>query len=164
MRCFIRIKNGQPFEHPVVESNFRMAFPEIDVDNLPEDWAPFNRMEQPFDLLKGLFQKPVCTYTLSSDGITWQDTWNAEDISDDEKNKIILHYQNNPPGPNQTFDPATLGWSPTPIKPADEKTYLWKIDIGEWVVVPDKPENGKNLYFDWNAMGWMEMPMISIPP
>lgn len=47
MRLFIRIVDGKPFEHPIVESNFREAFPEIDVDNLPSHFAEFIRHPEP---------------------------------------------------------------------------------------------------------------------
>lgn len=47
MRCFIRIKDGQPFEHPIIEQNFVQAFPDIDVNNLPTEFAEFIRHPQP---------------------------------------------------------------------------------------------------------------------
>ena len=31
MRLFIQIRDGQPFEHPIIEDNFREAFPDIDI-------------------------------------------------------------------------------------------------------------------------------------
>jgi hypothetical protein len=47
MRCFIQIRDGNPFEHPIIETNFRQAFPHIDVNNLPEEFAEFIRHPQP---------------------------------------------------------------------------------------------------------------------
>lgn len=47
MRLFIRLKNGQPFEHPIMEDNFRVAFPDIDPDNLPAHFAGFVRVPTP---------------------------------------------------------------------------------------------------------------------
>lgn len=46
-RLFIRIKGGVPFEHPIIEGNFRTAFPNVDVDNLPNDFAEFVRTPPP---------------------------------------------------------------------------------------------------------------------
>jgi len=46
-RLFIRIKNGVPFEHPIVESNMRAAFPSVDLDNLPSNFAEFIRIPRP---------------------------------------------------------------------------------------------------------------------
>jgi len=47
MELFIRIKNDQPFEHPILGDNFRQAFPDIDVDNLPPEFARFTRVDAP---------------------------------------------------------------------------------------------------------------------
>lgn len=47
MKLYIRIKNGNPFEHPIFEDNFRHAFPDVDVDNLPPEFAQFERIEKP---------------------------------------------------------------------------------------------------------------------
>ena len=46
-RCFIQIKNGNPVNHPIVEANFRMAFPKINIDNLPPEFAEFIRVPKP---------------------------------------------------------------------------------------------------------------------
>lgn len=47
MRKFIQIKDGQPYQHPVIEQNMRIAFPGIDLDNLPEGWVEFIRHPMP---------------------------------------------------------------------------------------------------------------------
>lgn len=47
MELFIRIKDGKPFEHPIFGDNFRQAFPEIDTNNLPPEFARFERIEVP---------------------------------------------------------------------------------------------------------------------
>jgi hypothetical protein len=47
MELYIQIKDGRPFEHPIFGDNFRQAFPHIDVNNLPPEFARFERIEQP---------------------------------------------------------------------------------------------------------------------
>lgn len=47
MRKFIQIVDGKPHQHPVLESNMRMVFPKIDLDNLPQQWAEFIRVPAP---------------------------------------------------------------------------------------------------------------------
>lgn len=47
MELFIRLQNGQPFEHPIFGDNFRAAFPDVDTDNLPSEFARFTRVEPP---------------------------------------------------------------------------------------------------------------------
>ena len=47
MELFIQIRNGQPFEHPILGDNFREAFPHIDTTNLPQEFARFERISNP---------------------------------------------------------------------------------------------------------------------
>ena len=47
MELFIRIKDGQPFEHPILGDNFREAFPHVDTNNLPAEFARFVRVQAP---------------------------------------------------------------------------------------------------------------------
>jgi hypothetical protein len=47
MNLYIRLKNGQPFEHPLSEDNLIQAFPDVDLNNLPEWIIPFKRIEAP---------------------------------------------------------------------------------------------------------------------
>lgn len=47
MSMYIQIKDGQPFQHPIMGDNFKAAFPQVDINNLP-DWAMrFERIEAP---------------------------------------------------------------------------------------------------------------------
>lgn len=47
MILFIRLKNGAPFEHPILEDNFKEAFPHIDAENLPPEFMRFERLPPP---------------------------------------------------------------------------------------------------------------------
>jgi len=47
MELFIRIKDGVPFEHPIMGDNFRQAFPNVDTANLPPEFAKFVRKPMP---------------------------------------------------------------------------------------------------------------------
>jgi hypothetical protein len=47
MELFICIKDGQPFEHPIFGDNFCQAFPNVDTNNLPPEFARFERIERP---------------------------------------------------------------------------------------------------------------------
>ena len=44
MNLFIRIVDGQPFEHPIFEDNFKQAFPDVDLNNLPSEFLKFVRV------------------------------------------------------------------------------------------------------------------------
>lgn len=47
MNLYIQIRDGQPYEHPIMEGNFLVAFPNIDLNNLPAEFAKFERVPQP---------------------------------------------------------------------------------------------------------------------
>jgi hypothetical protein len=47
MNLYIQIENGQPINHPIMEENFVQAFPEIDLNNLPDTFARFQRVASP---------------------------------------------------------------------------------------------------------------------
>lgn len=48
LELYIQIRDGQPFEHPIFADNFKMAFPDINVNDLPADqFAKFIRVEAP---------------------------------------------------------------------------------------------------------------------
>jgi hypothetical protein len=63
MELFIRIVDGQPFEHPIFGDNFRQAFPHIDPENLPPEFARFVRTEIPmigeFEVYEGVTYERV---------------------------------------------------------------------------------------------------------
>lgn len=58
MNLYIRLIDGQPFEHPILEDNFKAAFPHVDVDNLPPEFARFERVTAPvigmFEVYEGV--------------------------------------------------------------------------------------------------------------
>jgi hypothetical protein len=81
MKLFIQIRNGQPYEHPIMETNFVEAFPYIDINNLPQDFANFERVEQPvagqYEIISGV------TYEWDN-GIV-KDVWHIRQMTDEEK-------------------------------------------------------------------------------
>lgn len=48
LELYIQIRDGQPFEHPIFADNFKLAFPEVNINQLPIDqFAKFIRVDQP---------------------------------------------------------------------------------------------------------------------
>lgn len=43
MDYIIRIKDGMPFEHPIAIENFVQIYPDVDLNNLPAEFAPFEK-------------------------------------------------------------------------------------------------------------------------
>lgn len=85
MELFIQIKNGQPFEHPIFGDNFRAAFPNVDVNNLPAEFARFERVEQPY--AAGPFQVEEVSYQWVG-GIV-KDVWAVREMTDAERAEKI---------------------------------------------------------------------------
>ena len=80
MELFIQIKNGQPFEHPILGDNFRQAFPHIDVNNLPPEFARFERVPCPNEATK--YQANEVKYEWVN-GVV-KDVWFVRDLTDEE--------------------------------------------------------------------------------
>ena len=84
MELYIRIKDGKPFEHPIIKENFQQAFPDIDVNNLPSDFAKFERKERPEIGLYQIYEG--CTYELVGD--TYRDIHHVREMTTDEASEI----------------------------------------------------------------------------
>jgi hypothetical protein len=86
MECIIRIVDGQPFEHPILMDNFMSAFPRIDVNNLPSEYAKFERLEQPVPLDgQTPYHNVGHHYVFDSAMGKWKDDWFLIDMTDAEK-------------------------------------------------------------------------------
>jgi len=81
MELFIRIVDGQPFEHPILGDNFIQAYPDVDVDNLPPEFARFERVEQ--NVTPTTFEVAESTYTWV-DGVV-KDVWSVRPMTDEEE-------------------------------------------------------------------------------
>lgn len=128
MELYIRIKNGQPFEHPIFGDNFRQAFPDVDINNLPPTFARFTRVPKPvlgvYEVCEG------CTYEWDNGVVT--DVHHVRAMTEEEKAaKISAAYENLPEG-----------WS------LDEETLQ--------VSLPPKPE-GDGWTFDLEQNAWVEV-------
>ena len=80
MKLFIQIKDGTPVNHPIAEENFYQAFPHIDINNLPPEFAPFERVLEPAQNNSVRFVHNG--YSLV--GKVYQDTWAAVPLTDAE--------------------------------------------------------------------------------
>ena len=89
MKLFIQVRDGQPWQHPILPDNLLQAFPGFDLNNPPEGFAPFLRVQQPGDMIPGDLEVAECTYQLDEDGITYKDVWSLREMSFEEKAKAI---------------------------------------------------------------------------
>lgn len=82
MRLFIQIKDGQPHEHPIMDWNMRDAFPDVDLDNLPENFANFIRVNEP-DVPFGEYEVPYLSH-YDWDGSNVKDMWSVRQMTQEE--------------------------------------------------------------------------------
>ena len=84
MELYIQIRNGQPFEHPIMGDNFREAFPHIDPNNLSPEFAVFVRKDDPTLMnQKTVFQKVNSNYVWENGYVT--DSYYIRDMTEEEK-------------------------------------------------------------------------------
>ena len=129
MELYIRIKDGKPFEHPIFGDNFRQAFPSIDTNNLPPEFARFVRVAAP---TVGVFEVcGECTYELV-DGV-YTDVHNVRPMTAEEKAAKIEKAKANL-RPNWTLNEETLQ-AIAPPRPTVKGAYPYKFDIetNQWL-------------------------------
>lgn len=80
MELFIQIRDGQPHEHPILGDNFRQAFPDIDTNNLPSEFARFIRVECPNNA--GVYEVDEVRYEW--DGNVVKDVWFVRPMTQEE--------------------------------------------------------------------------------
>lgn len=127
MKLFIRIKEGQPFEHPIFEENFKAAFPKIDVNALPSKFALFERVEPPelgvYEVYEGV------TYEWVGDVV--KDVHHVREMTQEEKTEKQNAYKqfwNEKWGyPSWAFNEEKCLFEPPIPYPKDVDTipYLW---------------------------------------
>ena len=137
MELYIQIRDGQPFEHPIMGDNFRQAFPDIDVNNLPPEFAKFVRVLRPSRtvLPEGPYQVTEVRYVLDTDGVSWKDEWYVRDMTAEEKIEKIALFQKFKPYPSWTFDEPLCQW----VSPISVPNGYWRWDEPTLTWVDDTP-------------------------
>jgi len=133
MELYIRIVNGQPFEHPILEDNFRQAFPDVDINNLPPEFARFKRVLPP---MPSPYQKNLTVSYQLIDGV-YTDVFSFEQMTAEEISVRQQAERN-----RWTAMNGFASWvlneticvfeAPTP-KPNDGKSYFWNEEQLTWV-------------------------------
>ncbi len=87
---FIRIKDGVPVGYPILGSNFRDAFPDIDVNNLPPTFAKCIRYPYPTNVE---FYQVAFTSFIWNNGVV-EEIWSVRDMTQEEKDIKDSMYKN----------------------------------------------------------------------
>lgn len=108
MELYIRIVNGQPFEHPIFGDNFRQAFPDVDTNNLPPEFARFERIECP--LVAAVYEVDAVSYQWV-DGVV-KDIWTVRPMTQEEKDAKIALVRTLPHPESWLFNEPACKWQP----------------------------------------------------
>lgn len=139
MRLFIRVENNQPVDHPVTEENIKSVFPDIDIDNLPENWMPFERISQP---IPGVYEVVEHAGYLQ-DGNIIKDSWNIRSMTAEEKLKkqeaVKTAWVSMPGRASWIFDEVTCRFNPPIPYPTDGNAYVWDDTDQGWRIIPPPP-------------------------
>jgi len=154
-KLYIEIVDGVPANHPALESNIIAAFGEI-----PSRFVPFNRVH-PLDsnVTVGVYQKHKRIYALSEDGVTWTDTWHAEDMTPEEisqkQQTVKDHWAKHPAGDNHsawTFNEELCKFQPPIPRPSDPPPdghrHWWHGKTNSWRLLADPPHHGYELNYE----------------
>lgn len=131
MRLFIQIRDGQPFEHPILDENMREAYPHIDQNNLPDTFAEFIRVPQPalghFEVYEGVTYEKVGDY--------YTDVHHVRQMTETEKADKIQAMK---PGDNWRWDEENLRWLP-PLLPTTGGPWRFDLAARDWVIATEPP-------------------------
>jgi hypothetical protein len=137
MECFIQIdENGQAKEHPIVGDNFRQAFPHIDVNNLPSNFARFERVPSP---RPGVYEKNHrVSYQKRPDGV-WTDVHTCDLMTREEitalQDQVKANFAANVGFASWTFNEIRCLFEPPVPYPNDGKNYYWDEPTLNWVEI-----------------------------
>jgi hypothetical protein len=135
MNLYIQIKDGNPINHPALMDNLFSAFGDI-----PLDWQPFIRVQQPEIGVYQVLNSQEPTYQFVESTGYWMDVWDVRDMTEEEKaakqqaaKDLWAQRPNLDNFSAWTFDEATCTYLPPIPRPDDGKIYRWNGSINSWV-------------------------------
>lgn len=135
MELYIQIKNGVPYEHPILGDNFRQAFPDIDANNLPPEFARFERVERPTITVYQMYEG--VTYEWVGDMV--KDVHHVREMTIEEKtakqNAVKDAWTQNNGYASWVFDEENCYFNPPVPYPTDGNRYSWNEETTSWVIV-----------------------------
>jgi hypothetical protein len=133
MNLYIQIENGKPINHPIMEDNLKQAFPEMDLNNLPETFARFERIISPevgvYEVSEGITYEWVDGIVKDVHHIramTLEERTAKQDAAKDE-------WQQQGGFASWIFNEEMCYFEPPIPYPADGKIYVWAESTTSWV-------------------------------
>lgn len=160
---YIQVRDGLPINHPAYKANLIDAF-----DNVPNDWEPFIRVDNPTNSDPNLvLEHPTPVYR-KVDGV-WKDVWyarpkNEQDFAAEKQarlNGIRDFWVNIPYANNFTawvLNEETEKYEPPIPRPTDGKFYRWHGPSNNWREAEPFPQDGKKYTFDFD--NWVNVEIV----
>ena len=137
MNLYIQIdENGKAINHPIMEDNLRQAFPGINTNNLPSNFAKFQRTAAP---ARTVYEKEHrVIYELRGDVYT--NVYHSEYMTREEaielQNQVKAAWAANPSSPTSwVFNDFTCRYEPPVPYPDDGKYYQWDEPTTNWMEI-----------------------------
>ena len=168
MKLYIKLLNNRPVDHPHTEENMETAYPHVDLNNLPEDWAEFIRVPQP---KIGPYEVTEVVYEWVGDVV--KDVWYTHPMGPEEKLQKQETVKNNfkldSSFPSWIFDEETCKHKPPIRSLKDGERYIGVESAVDWVKIkpalglgsynrPPYPTDGKVYNYDENNNTWVLRP------
>jgi len=155
MKLYIKTENGQPIDHPALESNLIQAFGAV-----PANWEEFLRPDRTILTVYQVLESDTPVYA-KVDGV-WTDLWTVRDLTAEEKTAkqqaVITAFNTRDQASNWSawaLDEATCTMVP-PIPrpdPVEGKLVFWCGADANWKETPARPEG--EYKFDFIAWDWV---------
>lgn len=128
MNLYIELKNGEPINHPMLETNMEMIYPVMNLDNLPENFCKFVRVDAPVPKWDEVVEGPE--YKII-DGICY-DVWTVNKISDEKRQQMLDELAASNPYPSWTVDIVNHNLIP-PTPYPETGAWVWDESSLSWV-------------------------------
>ena len=135
MNLYIQIENGEPINHPIMESNLVQAFPNIDLNNLPSNFARFERVPGP-----GLGAYEV------SEGATYE--WVDGIVKDVHHVRVMTAEER-----TAKQDATKAEWQQNGFD-----SWVFNEELCRFEAPIPYPDDGKFYVWDEPTTSWVEMP------
>ncbi len=132
MRLFIKVSNGSAVDHPISEDNFRSAYPNIDLNILPDGFSEFVRAPQPIVQVYQVYTG----VTYEQDGSVFKDVHHVRDMTDPEiaaKQQAVKDAWAADGLPSWQFNSESCVFDPPVAYPDDGNDYHWDETTVSWM-------------------------------
>ena len=133
MNLYIQLENGKPVNHPIVEEKLRQAFPEMDLNNLPDTFARFERV---VPTMLGIYEVSEGSTYEWADGVV-KDVHHRRAMTEEERTAkqdvTKAEWQQNNGFASWIFNEETCRFEAPVPYPEDGKFYVWDEPTLSWV-------------------------------